>query len=84
MICFSEGATSARVRVSQNREIAARDIEADAGKRYLLLVSDNAANRLRVTFVSIGAKHAAFATGCDAGLDLFNRGGVVLAENFDR
>src|SRR5689334_10726380 len=44
------------LRVGENGEITARDIEPDSGKRNSVFVGDNSTNRLGVTFVAIRAK----------------------------
>src|SRR5215831_15973856 len=71
-------------RVGQNCQIAAGDVEPDAAQRDFIFVSDNAANRLRVTLMAIGAKHAALTAGRDTGFDLLDRRSVVLPENLRR
>ena len=68
--------------VRPDREISARNIEADAAQRNLVFISDDATNWLRVPFVSVGTKHAAFAAGSNASFNLFQRRLVVLTENF--
>src|ERR1051326_2810214 len=59
--------------VSQNGEIAARDVEPNATQRDFIFVSDNTADWLGVAFVTIGAQHTAFAARCDARLNLLER-----------
>src|SRR5581483_1540852 len=68
--------------VGENGEIPASDVEADAAQRNLVFVCDDAPDRLRVTFVAVGAQHATLTAGRDAGLDLPDRRVVVLTENF--
>ena len=72
------------LRVRQNGEVAAGDIEADTGKGNLVSVRDHATDRLRVTFVTIGAKNSALAAGRDTSFNLLNGRGVVLAKNLCR
>ena len=68
--------------ICQDGKISARYVEADAAERNSVFVSDYAADRLRVTFMAIGAKHAALPSRRHASLDLFDRCFVVLAKNF--
>ena len=68
--------------VGSNRQIPASDVETDTTQGNLVLVSNNAADRLRVTFVTIRAKHGPFAASRDTGFNLLDRCRVVLAENF--
>ena len=84
MICFMAGAICAAFRVRQNGEVAAGDIEADAGKRNLVFVRDHATDRLRVTFMTIGAKNRALAAGCDTSFNLLNGRSVVFTKNLSR
>src|SRR5215468_8992184 len=64
--------------VGQNGEIAARDIEADSGKRNFVFVGDNSTNRLRVTFVAVRAQNSTLTTSVDTILDLPQGRLVVL------
>ncbi len=68
--------------VGQDGEISTSDVESDAAQRNLVLVGDHSADWLGVTFVTVGAKHAALAAGRHAGFNLFDRRRVVLAEDF--
>ena len=68
--------------IGQDGEITASDVEANTAERDFVFVGNHAADRLRITFVAVGAKHAAFAAGRYAGLDLLDRRRVVLAEDF--
>ena len=68
--------------ISPDGQISARDIEADATKRNLVFISDHATDWLRVPFVSVGTKHAAFAAGSNASFNLFQRRLVVLDRKF--
>ena len=45
-------------RIQPYRHVAAADVEADAGDADLLLVGDDAADRLRVAEMAVGADHA--------------------------
>ena len=68
-------------RVGQDGEISARDVESDAAQRNFIFVGNNAADRLRITFVSVRAQYTAFPACRDAGLDLSDRCRVVFAKN---
>lgn len=68
------------LRVGENGEITARDVEPDSGERNFVGVGDNPANRLRVTFVAVRAEYAAFTTSVDTILDLPQCRLIVLAE----
>src|SRR5207253_10461133 len=57
------------------------DDEPDTVERDFILVSDHASDRLRVPLVSICAKHPPLSTRLDAGLDLFDRGVIMLAKH---
>ena len=46
-------------RVEANRHVAAADVEADAGNADLLLIGDDAADRLRIAEMAVGADDAA-------------------------
>jgi hypothetical protein len=62
-------------------KISTADIESNTTERNLVLVSDDPADRLGVTFVSIGTKHTAFSPARETCLDLLERRLVVLAKN---
>src|SRR5437870_3974871 len=65
-------------RIGEDGKVAASDVEADTRERDFVLVSHHAADRLRVTFVSISAKHAALAARSHAGFDLCDRRFIML------
>src|ERR1051326_4419266 len=69
------------LRVRQNGEVSAGNIEADTAQRNFVPIGNYSADGLGITFVSIGAKHRALATSRDARFDLFDRRLVVLAKN---
>ena len=70
------------LRVRTDSEITTCNIKADAAQGNFVFVGDYAADRLRITFVAIGAKDAAVPSRRDATLDLLDRCFVVLAKNF--
>jgi len=68
------------LRVGENGEIAAGDIEANSRKLNFVFVGDNSTNRLCITFVAVRAKNSALATSVDTILDLPQRRLIVLTE----
>ncbi len=70
------------LRVRQDGEISAGDIEADPAQRDFILVGNDTADGLRVSFVPIRAQHAALPTLRHAPFDLLDRCLIVLAEDF--
>ena len=68
------------LRVGENGEITARDIESDSGKRNSIFVGDNSTDRLGVALVAIRAKNSALSTSVDTILDLPQGRLIVLAE----
>lgn len=48
----------AKGNVETNRHVAKADVESDAGNAYLLLIRNDAADRLGITEVTVGADHA--------------------------
>ena len=68
------------LRVGENGEITAGDIEPDSGERNFVCVGDNSTNRLRVTFVAVRAKNSALTTSVHAIHDLPQRRFIVLAK----
>src|SRR5207249_10262213 len=69
------------LRIRQDREIAAGDIEADSTERDFVLVGNDAADWLGVTFVTVGAKHAPLGARRYTRFDLLDRRRFVLAES---
>src|SRR5439155_26085648 len=69
------------LRIRQDREIAAADIEAHSTERDFVLVANDAADWLGVTFLTVGAKHAPLAARRHTAFELLDRRRVVLAEN---
>ena len=51
-----------RLRICADRKVAAGDVESDAGDGNLVLVGDDASDRLSIALVPIGAQDAADAT----------------------
>src|SRR5438874_4674716 len=68
-------------QIRPDGKVAAGYIEPDAAQRNFILVGNHAADRLRITLMSIGAKHTALSTGRDARLDLLDRRFVMLTED---
>jgi hypothetical protein len=71
-----------RRRVEAHRHVSAGNVEADAADRDVLLISDNAADWMRIAEMAVGAEHAGdSAADLHAALHLRDRLGVVLAVN---
>jgi hypothetical protein len=69
-------------RTSRRGQIAATDVEADAGNRDVILIADDAADRMRVTEMPVGAQHATrHAADLHAAIHLRECALVVPAEN---
>ena len=68
--------------VGEHRLVAAADVVADARRAEVLAVGDDAADRLRVADVTVGAQHALAAVlRLDAALELRDGPLVVVAED---
>jgi hypothetical protein len=79
---FRNGPLNLRQRdIRSDREISAGNVEAHPAKRDFVFVSNDATDWLGITLVSVGAKHAALATGRDAPFNLPECRLVVLTEN---
>jgi hypothetical protein len=71
-------------RIETHRHVATADVKADAGDRDLPFIGDHAADRLRISQMTIRADHAGHGiAGRHAVAHLRNRGVVVLAENLE-
>ena len=72
-------------RIKPNRHVAAAYVKADAGNADLLLIGDDAADRLGIAEVAVGADHAGHdVADRHAIAHLSDSGFVVLAEDFER
>src|SRR5438105_12948224 len=63
------------LRIRQDREIAAGDIEADSTERDVVLVGNDAADWWGVTVVTVGAQHAPPAARRPTAVELLDRRG---------
>ena len=70
--------------VGSDGEISAGDVEADAGKRNLICVSNDAPDRLGIALVTVRAENAALAASGNAPLDLGDRRFIMGSEYFRR
>ena len=78
-------ATASYARVQAHRHVAAADVEADAGDADLALVGDDAADRLGVAQVTVGADHAGHGIADrHAVAHLGDRRGIVIADHGER
>ena len=72
-------------RIEPHRHVAAADVEADPGNADLLLIGDDAADRLRIAEVSVRTDHTSHdVADCHAIAHLSDRCFVVLAEHLER
>ena len=70
--------------VEAHRHVAAADVVADAADRDMLLIGDDAADRLRIAEVPVGAQHAAdHAADTHAARHLRLGARIMLAEDFE-
>jgi hypothetical protein len=74
--------TTIRAQVRSHREIAARDVVADAARRNVIAVADDAADRHGVPEMTVGAQYGRRAVlGRGAAFELLDRRLVVLPED---
>ena len=67
--------------VGADREVAARDIEADARDGNEIAIRDDAANRLGIALVAVGAQNGARSADRHAAVDLRHRRLIMLTKN---
>src|SRR5437870_4499442 len=79
---FDSWADFAAFRIGENGKVAAGDIEANAGQRNLVFVSNDSTDGLRITFVPVGTKHSTLASLIDTSLDLAQGRLIMLAKYF--
>jgi hypothetical protein len=68
--------------VGSDSQVSTGNVETNATERDLILVSHNAAYRLCISFMAIGAQHAVFTATRYTSFDLFDRCFIVLAKDF--
>ena len=70
-----------KIYIRPDRQVPAGDVKTNAAERNLILICDNAANRLGIAFVPVSTQHSALSASRDARFNLLDCRFVVLPEN---